>query len=79
MMKEKSVTLTKGKSKFLQSRQGKGDFSVKNLGLFFQSNGKVKQEIIIRNWTHKLPHKLPNNLGLMVVGDEEPSIKALMI
>ena len=28
---------------------------------------------------HKLPHKLPNNLGLMVVGNEEFLIKALLI
>ena len=48
-MKEKSVTFTKGKSKFLQNQQGWGDFSVKNLGLFFQSSGNVKQEIITRN------------------------------
>ena len=41
-MKEKSVTFTKGKSKFLQDHLGggggeEGDFSVENLGLFFQS------------------------------------------
>ena len=42
-----------------------------NLGLFFHSSGNVKQEIIIRNWTYKLPHKLPNNLGLMVLENEE--------
>ena len=31
-MKEKSVTFTKGKSKFVEYKQGKGDFSVENLG-----------------------------------------------
>ena len=38
-MKEKSATFTKGKSKLLQNhREGEeGDFSVENLGLFFQS------------------------------------------
>ena len=40
-MKEKSVTFTKGKSKFLQNHLGGGwgggDLSVENLGLFFQS------------------------------------------
>ena len=46
-MKEKSVTFTKGKSKFLEDKRG--DFSVENLGLFFQSNGNVKLEIITRN------------------------------
>ena len=69
-MKEKSVTFTKGKSKFLQNQRGEGDFSVENLGLFFQSSGNVKR-IITRNWTHKLPHKLANNLGLMVAGNKE--------
>ena len=69
-MKEKSVTFTKGKSKFLQNQRGvEGDFSVEN----------VKQEIITRNLAHKLPHKLPNNLGLKVVGNEELLIKALLI
>ena len=70
-MKEKSVTFTKGKSKFLQNQQGEDDFSVENLGLFFQSSGSVKKEIIARNWTRKLPHKLRINLGLMVLGSEE--------
>ena len=78
-MKEKPVTFTKGKSKFLQNQQGEGDFSAENLGLFFQSSGKVKREIITRNWTHTLPQKLPNNLGLMVVGNEQILIEALMI
>ena len=78
-MKEKPVLFTKGKSKCLQNQRGKGDFSVENLGLFFQSSENTKQEISIRNWTHKLPHKLPNNLGLMVVGNVELLIKALMI
>ena len=48
-MKEKSVTFTKGKSKFLQNEQGEGEFSVENLGLFFQSSGNVEQEIITKN------------------------------
>ena len=78
-MKEKSVTFTRGKDKFLQTLREEGDFSVENLGLFFQSSGNVKQQIITRNWTHKLSHKLPNNLGLMIVGNEELLIKALMI
>ena len=73
-MKEKSATFTKGKSKFLQNQRGEGDFSVENLG-----RGNIKQEIITRNWKHKLPHKLPNNLGLTVIGNEELLIKALMI
>ena len=77
-MKEKSVTFTKGKSKFLQNQQEEDDFSMENLGLLFQSSGNVKQEIIT-NWTRKLPQKLPNNLGLMVSGNEELLIKALMI
>ena len=42
-MKGKSVTLTKGKSKFLQNQRGKGDFSVENLGLFIQSSGNLKK------------------------------------
>ena len=45
-MKEKSVAFTKGKSKFLENKRGEGDFSVENLGLFFQSSGNVKQDII---------------------------------
>ena len=69
-MKEKSVTFTKGKSKFLENKRGEGDFSVENLDLFFQSSGKVKQEIIIRNGTYKLPDRLPNNLGLMLLGNK---------
>ena len=44
---------------------------METLGFFFQSNGNVKREIIARNWTHKLPYKFPNSLGLMVVGNEE--------
>ena len=48
-MKEKSVTFTKGKSKFLQNQQGEDDFSMEYLGLFFQSSGNVEQEIITRN------------------------------
>ena len=70
-MKEKSVTFTKGKSKFLENKRGEGDFSVENLGLFFQSSENVKQIINTRNWTYELPHKLPNNLGLMVLGNEK--------
>ena len=70
-MKEKFVTFTKVNSKFLQNQRGEGDSSVENLGLFVQSSGNAKQKIITRNCTHKLPHKLPNNLGLMVVGNEE--------
>ena len=78
-MKEKSVTFTKGKRKSLQNQRGVGDFSMKNLAFFFQSSGNVKQEIITRKWTHKLPHKLQNNLGLMILRNEELLIKALMI
>ena len=50
-MKKKSVTVTKGKTKFLENKRGKGDFSVDDLGLFFRSSGNVKQNIIARNWT----------------------------
>ena len=70
-MKEKSVTFTKGKSKFLENKRGEGDFSVENLGLFFQSSGNVKQEIITRNWRYKLASKFRNNLGLMALWNEE--------
>ena len=70
-MKEKSVAFTKGKIKFLENKRGQGDFSVENLGLFFQSSGNLKKEIITRNWMFKLPHKLPNNWILMVLGNEE--------
>ena len=69
-MKEKFFTFTKGKSKFFENKRGEDDFFVDNLGLFFQSSGNVKQDIFTRNWTHKLPHKFPNNLGLMVLGNE---------
>ena len=31
----------------------------------------VKQEIITRNWTYKLPHELPNNLGLEILGNDK--------
>ena len=41
-MKEKYVTFTVGKSKFLQNQRGDGDFSAENLDLFFQSSGNVK-------------------------------------
>ena len=78
-MKEKSVTFTKAKIKFLQNQRGEGVFSVENLGLFFQSSGNLKQEIITRNWTHKVPHKLPNTLAPMVRGNEDLLIKVLMI
>ena len=44
---------------------------MENFGLFFQSRGNVKQQIITRNWTYKLPQKFSNNLGLMVLGNEE--------
>ena len=70
-MKDKSVAFTKGKIKFLENERGEGDFSVENLYLFFQSSGNVKQDIITRTWTYKLPHKLSNNLGIIVVGNEE--------
>ena len=43
-MKEKSVTFTKGKINFLQNQWGKDDFSVENLGLFFQSS----EELLIK-------------------------------
>ena len=45
-MKEKSVAFTKGKIKFLENKRGQGDFSVENLGLFFQSSGNLKQDVI---------------------------------
>ena len=48
-MKEKFVTFTKGKSKFLENKRREGDFSVENVSLFFQSSGNVKQEINTRN------------------------------
>ena len=70
-MKEESVAFTKEKSNFLENKRGGGDFSVENLDLFFQSGGSVKQDIIARNWTCKLSQKLPNSLGLMVLGNEE--------
>ena len=44
---------------------------MEDLGLFFQSSGNVKKEVINRNRTHKLRKKLPNNVGLMVLGNEE--------
>ena len=34
-------------------------------------SGNVKQEIITRNCTYELPHELPNNLGLKILGNEE--------
>ena len=40
-MKEKYVTFIKRKSFFFQNRQGEGDFSVENLGLYFQSSGNL--------------------------------------
>ena len=48
-MKEESVAFTKEKSSFLENKRGGGDFSVENLGLFFQSGGSVKHDIIARN------------------------------
>ena len=48
-MKEKSVTFTKGKSKFPQNQREEGELSLENLGLFFKSSGNVKKEIITRN------------------------------
>ena len=76
--KKNLLHLPKEKANFSKIN-GESDFSVENLGLFFQSSGNVKQEIITTNWTHKLPHKLPNSLGHIVVGYEELLIKALMI
>ena len=70
-MTEKSVTFTKKKKQISPKSAGEGEFSVENLGLFFQSSGNVKKEFITKNWTHKLPHELPNNLGLMVLGNKE--------
>ena len=35
------------------------------------SSGNVKQEVSTRNWTYELPHELPNNLGLMILENEE--------
>ena len=57
-MKEKSVTFTNRKSKFLQNQRGEGDFPMENLGLFFQSSRNVKQEIITRNWTQKVASQI---------------------
>ena len=48
-MKEKSVRFTKGKSEILENKRREGDFPVDNLGLFFQSSGNLKQDIINRN------------------------------
>ena len=48
-MKEKSVTITNGKSKLPQNQRGQGHFSVENIGLFFQSSGNVKHEFITGN------------------------------
>ena len=48
-MKEKPVTFTNGKSKLPQNQRGQGDFPVEDLGLFFQSSGNVKHELITRN------------------------------
>ena len=69
-MKEKSVLFTKGKSQSLENKRGERDFSVKNLGLFFQGSGNVKKDIITRNWTYKLLHKFPNSLELTIVGNK---------
>ena len=35
------------------------------------SNRNVKQETITRNSTYELPHQLPNNLGLTILGNAE--------
>ena len=34
-------------------------------------SGNVKQDIITRSWPYELPHELPNNLGLMILGNEK--------
>ena len=34
--------------------------------------GNVKQEIITWNWTYNLPHELLNNLGFMILRNEQP-------
>ena len=34
-------------------------------------SGNVKQDIITRSWQYELPHELPNNLGLMILGNEK--------
>ena len=49
-MKEKSVTFTKGKSKFLQNQRGEDDFSMENLGVFFQIGLRVlaNEELLIK-------------------------------
>ena len=70
-MKEKIVKFTKGKNKVLENKWKEGHISRENLALFFQISGNVKNEIITRDWTYKLPHILSNNLGLMVLGNEE--------
>ena len=70
-MKEKIVKITKGKNKVLENKWKEGHISRENLALFFQISGNVKHEIITRDWTYKLPHILSNNLGLMVLGNEE--------
>ena len=82
-----SYIKNKIKSKFIQNLQGESDFSEENLGLSFKVNvysfsfplkpypwcsRKVKQEIIIRNWTYQLRHNLPNNLGLMIFRNRQP-------
>ena len=64
-----------------------GDFSMQKLGLSsFKvrvhshrfllkrlpwNSGKVKHEIISKNWTDELPHELPNDLRLKIFGNEE--------
>ena len=67
--KKNLLHFPKEKINSLEMNGGEGDFSVENLGLFFRSSGNVKQDIITRNWTYKFPHKFPNNLGLIVLGN----------
>ena len=33
-------------------------------------NSENLEQIITRNWTNELPHELPNNLGLMISGNQ---------
>ena len=35
------------------------------------NSGKVKHEIITRNWKYDLPHKLPKHLSFRILGNEE--------
>ena len=36
-----------------------------------RSSGNVKQEVITRSCPYELPHELPNNLRLKLLGNEE--------